>query len=74
MNDTPLQIEEMQFEMMINLSTAKRIEMASEMFMTARHLAVESIPEHVRGEQRRTAYLKKMYGDALIDSIMADHE
>jgi hypothetical protein len=74
MSDTPPQIEQKQFEMMMNLSAAERIEMACEMFMSARQAAFKSLPDNISDAGRRTLYLKKMYGERLIDSILADTE
>jgi hypothetical protein len=72
MKDTPEEIEELQFQMMMNLPAAKRVELACEMYMTARQAAFESIPDELSDMQRQNIFLKKMYGESLIDSILAD--
>lgn len=72
MNDTPEEIAELQFRMMMNLSAAKRVELACEMYMTARQAAFASIPEGLPNLQRKHIFLKKMYGESLIDSILSD--
>ncbi|HTK27113.1 MAG TPA: hypothetical protein VL327_11190 [Pyrinomonadaceae bacterium] len=72
MNDTPKKIEELQFQMMMNLPAARRIELACEMYMSARKAAFASIPGNVSEVQRKNIFLKKMYGESLVDSILSD--
>ena len=55
MKDTPEEIEELQFQMM-NLRTAERIELACEMYMTARQAAFASIPEGLTDVQRKNFF------------------
>lgn len=57
MKDTPEEIEELQFQMMMmNLRTAERIELACEMYMTARQAAFASIPEGLTDVQRKNFF------------------
>ena len=56
MKDTPEEIEELQFQMMMNLRTAELIELACEMYMTARQAAFASIPEGLTDVQRKNFF------------------
>jgi hypothetical protein len=65
MKDTSPEIEQLQFEMMMNFDSNKRIEMACEMFMAARELILNSLPKDIPETERRRRYFQKMYGHPL---------
>ena len=72
MNDTSEKIEELRFQKMMNLSAAKRVELVCEMYMAARQAAFAAIPNGLTETERKNIFLKKMYGENVIDSIFSD--
>ncbi len=72
MKDTSFEIEKIQFEMMMNLSANKRIELGSEMFMAARELIISSLPANLSNREMKKAYFNKMYGESLPDDFFKD--
>ena len=52
MNDTSPEIEQMQHEMMMKLGPKRRLELACEMYMSARSHALRTIPPTVSDEER----------------------
>lgn len=63
MNDTPPEIEKLQHAMMMKLGSRRRLELACEMYMTARSHALASIPNTVSDEERQRTFVGKMYGE-----------
>ena len=72
MNDTSPQIEQLQFEMMMKLGAVKRIELASEMYMAARESIFASLPSRLSDQDRRTAFIERMYGKEFADDIFKE--
>ncbi len=71
MNDTSPEIEQIQFEMMMKLGAAKRIELASEMYMAARE-SIISLPSRLSDQDRRTALIERMYGKEFADDFFKE--
>ena len=65
MNDTSLEIEKMQFEIMMKLDSNKRIEFGCEMFMAARVLILASLPKNLSEQDLKRKYYRQMYGEEL---------
>ena len=74
MNDTPPEIRKLQFQMMMNLSANKRIELAGEMFMAAREFLLSSLPKHLSERESKKMYYEKMYGEPLPADFFKDDE
>ena len=74
MNDTSPEIEQLQFEMMMKLGPAKRIELASEMYMAARESIFASLPSHLSEIDRRMAFAERMYGSEFTDDFFSEEE
>lgn len=72
MNDTSVEMEQMQFQIMKALGPDKRIAMASEMFMAARHMLLSSLPADLPEKDRTRLYYEKMYGEPLPDDFFKD--
>lgn len=72
MNDTSPEIEQIQFEMMQKLGSAKRIELASEMYMAARESIIASLPSRLSDQDRRTALIERMYGKEFADDFFKE--
>ena len=62
MNDTSPEIEQMQHEMMMKLGPKRRLELACEMYMSARSHALRTIPPTVSDEERGRLLIANMYG------------
>ncbi len=65
MNDTPSDIRRLQFEMMRNLSPHRRIELACEMFQTAREMIVASLPAGLSEQEFKRRLYFRTYGEPL---------
>lgn len=74
MNDTSLEIENKQFEMMMSFSPNKRIAMGAEMFMAARELILASLPKHLSERERKKRYYEQMYGEPLPEDFFKDEK
>ena len=72
MNDTSQEIEQKQFEMMMNLGPERRVELACEMYMAARTHIFESLPPSLSGRDRRMAFIAKMYGNDFSEAFFKD--
>lgn len=72
MNDTSPEIEQIQFEMMMKLGAAKRIELASEMYMAVRESIITSLPSRISDQDRRMAFIERMYGKEFADDFFKE--
>ncbi len=51
--------------MIMQKTANERIAMACEMFMSARILILDSLPQNISEEEKKKIYYKKMYGESL---------
>lgn len=65
MNDTPAEIRRIQFEIMSKLSTNRRIELACEMFETARETIIASLPKDLSEQEFKKQLYFRTYGEHL---------
>ena len=65
MNDTPIEIRRLQFEMMSKLSTNRRLELACEMFQTAREMIIASLPKNLSEQEFKKQLYFRTYGEYL---------
>jgi hypothetical protein len=65
MTDTPKEIRRKQLEMMKKLSPDRRIELACEMFQTARDLIIASLPKDLSEEEFKRQLYFRTYGEHL---------
>ena len=65
MNDTPAEIRRIQFEMMSKLSVNRRIELACEMFQTAREMIIASLPKNLSDQEFKKQLYFRTYGEHL---------
>lgn len=65
MNDTPKEIRRLQFEMMKKLSPNRRIELACEMFQTAREMIIASLPKNLSEQEFKKQLYFRTYGEHL---------
>ena len=65
MNDTPIEIRRLQFEMMSKLSTNRRLELACEMFQTAREMIIASLPKNLSEQEFKKQLYFRTYGEHL---------
>ena len=72
MNDTSVEMERMQFQIMMTLTPDERLTMASEMFMAAREMLLSSLPGNLSDRERTKQYYHKMYGEPLPDDFFKD--
>lgn len=72
MNDTSPEIEQKQFEMMTSLGPHRRVELACEMYMAARNHIFESLPTYLSEQDRRMAFIVKMYGSDFSEAFFKD--
>jgi hypothetical protein len=72
MNDTSVEMERMQFQIMMTLTPDERLTMASEMFMAAREMLLSSLPVNLSERERTKHYYQKMYGEPLPDDFFKD--
>ena len=73
MNDTPADIQRIQFEMMRKLSSNQRIELACEMFQTARELIIASIPKNLSEQEFKKQLYFRTYGEHLPEDFFKDN-
>ena len=69
MNDTSKEIEKLQFERMIELGPTRRIELACEMYMTARQSLFSSLANVSSDSERQRLFVEKMYGAEFSDQM-----
>jgi len=74
MNDTSPEIEKMQFEMMMEMGSSKRIAFGCEMFMAARELIIASLPKNLSEQESKKQYYLKMYNEPLPADFFKDEE
>lgn len=74
MNDTSAEINQIQFEMMMNLGAKRRIEIASEMFMAARGMMLSSMPEGLSDREIKSRLFRLTYGEALPDDFFKNED
>jgi hypothetical protein len=74
MKDTSPEMEKMQFEMMMKLGASKRIALACEMFMAARKLIIESLPEDLTEKEFKKQLYYRTYGEPLPEDFFKDEE
>jgi hypothetical protein len=65
MKDTSAEIRRKQFEMMKNLSSNRRIELACEMFQTAREMIIGSLPKNLSEREFKRQLYFRTYGESL---------
>ena len=65
MTDTPADIRRLQFEMMQKLSCNRRLELACEMFQTAREMIVTSFPQNLSEREFKEQLYYRTYGEHL---------
>jgi hypothetical protein len=74
MNDTSPEIRRIQFEMMSKLSTNRRIELACEMFQTAREMIIASLPPNLSEKEFKKQLYFRTYGEHLPEDFFKDDE
>lgn len=74
MNDTPAEIRRLQFEMMKKLSSRRRIELACEMFQTAREMIITSLPDDLPEKEFKCQLYFRTYGEHLPEDFFKDDE
>ena len=74
MNDTPAEIRRIQFEMMSKLSTTRRIELACEMFQTAREMIIASLPPNLTKKEFKKQLYFRTYGEHLPEDFFKNDE
>lgn len=72
MNDTSVEMERMQFQIMMTLTPEERLAMASEMFMAARGMLLSSLPANLSAREKTRLYYQKMYNEPLPDDFFKD--
>lgn len=65
MRDTTAEISRIQFEMMKKLSSNRRIELACEMFQTAREMIIASLPKDLSEKEFKRQLYFRTYGEHL---------
>lgn len=65
MNDTSHKVAAMVDKWYEDAGPEKRMQIASEMYDTARLIILSSLPEGLSPYERRLAYIERMYGDEL---------
>lgn len=74
MRDTTAEIRRVQFEMMSRLSTNRRIELACEMYQTARELIIASLPKDLSEKEFKKQLYFRTYGEHLPEDFFKDDE
>ncbi len=74
MNDTPPEIRRLQFEMMRKLALERRIELACEMFQTAREMIVASLPTDLSEREFKSQLYFRTYGEPLPEDFFDDRK
>jgi len=65
MNDTSPKFQEIVDKWYEDAGPDRRVQIASEMFDTARAIILSSLPEGLSRFERRLAYIERMYGNEL---------
>ena len=65
MKDTTPEIEKIQFELMLKMTPNQRIAAACEMFMSARELFLNSLPEDISEKEKKELLFYRTYGEHL---------
>ena len=63
MTDTPLEVERLYRELLMQRSGQERMMMASRMFDAARAMVLASLPPDLTEAERRVALFLRIYGD-----------
>ncbi len=71
MRDTSLEIEKIQFELMLKMSPNERIAMGCEMFMSAREAFLNSLPKDLSDEELKKQLYFRTYGEHLPEDFFA---
>lgn len=74
MRDTTAEIRRIQFEMMSRLSTNRRIELACQMYQTARELIIASLPKDLSEKEFKKQLYFRTYGEHLPEDFFKDDE
>lgn len=74
MKDTPADIRRLQFEMMNKLSANRRIELACEMFQTAREMIIASLPKNLSEKEFKKQLYFRTYGEHLPEDFFKDEK
>jgi hypothetical protein len=70
MNDTPAKFSALVTEHYARMSPDERMEIASDMFDTARRIIESSLPETLSRRDRRLAVAKRLYGHELPEAAL----
>jgi len=70
MNDTSDKIAAMVAARHNEMTPEQRLQIAAQMFDTARQLIEASLPAHLSRYERRLAYIKRMYGNELPEAAL----
>jgi hypothetical protein len=74
MNDTTADIRRLQFELMKKLSSDRRIELACEMFQTAREMIIASLPKNLSEQEFKRQLYFRTYGEHLPEDFFKNEE
>lgn len=74
MNDTTAEIRRKQFEMMKKLSPNRRIELACEMYQTAREMIIASLPKNLSEKEFKQQLYFRTYGEHLPEDFFKDEQ
>jgi hypothetical protein len=74
MRDTTAEIRRVQFEMMSRLSTNRRIELACQMYQTAREIIIASLPKDLSEKEFKKQLYFRTYGEHLPEDFFKDDE
>jgi len=74
MNDTTPEIERLQHQMMRDLGSTRRIELACEMYMAARQSILLSLSSVSSDVERRKLFVEKMYGGEFSNQLFSEVE
>jgi hypothetical protein len=73
MNDTPAKFSVVVRERHARMSADERMQIASDMFDTARNIIESSLPETLSRRDRRLAVARRMYNDELPEAALRAH-
>ncbi len=74
MRDTTAEMSRIQFEMMKKLSSNRRIELACEMFQTAREMIIASLPKDLSEKEFKRQLYFRTYGEHLPEDFFKDEK
>lgn len=69
MRDTPREIEKIQFDLMLKMTSNQRIAMGCEMFMSARQAFLNSLPKNLSEKEIKKQLYFRTYGEHLPDDF-----